>query len=156
MEWCWKSCDGSDWLHKALKFVVANLEKLELKLEVNLPKVECLFHEVHEFVIEDYVMLKKLWQWNLPLWFTKMLEKIIRKYFQIAKDITIYYYGLAKINYCSTCSCNNIYIYGVGTSRKCFKNSTIEIPQWWWSNFTCLSIDENTEQEILSFFTVIK
>jgi hypothetical protein len=80
-----------------------------------------------------------------------MFEKIIRKYFQIAKDIIIYYYGLAKINYFSTCSYNNIYNYGVGTSKKCFKNSTTEIPQ---CNFTCSSIDEDTKQVILSFFTI--
>jgi len=110
-----------------------------------MPKVECLFHKVHEFVIEDYVMLQQLWQSNPPLWFTKMLEKIIRKYSHFAMDITIYYYGLAKTNYCLTYSCNNTYNYGVGTSKQCFKNSTTEIPLWWWSNFTCSSIDEDTK-----------
>jgi hypothetical protein len=37
-----------------------SLIKVELKLEVYLLGIECLFHEIFEFVVEDYTMLQQL------------------------------------------------------------------------------------------------
>jgi hypothetical protein len=54
MEWCLKSHDDFHWLYKTIGFDLASLVKLEFKLENNMLRIECLFHKVLEFVIEDY------------------------------------------------------------------------------------------------------
>jgi hypothetical protein len=44
------------WLHEKLEFDVEGHVKLELKFKVNMLVIECLFHEVHEFITKDAML----------------------------------------------------------------------------------------------------
>jgi hypothetical protein len=57
VERCLKFLGGSCWLCEPLGFDVGCLVNQEIKLEVNLLKVECSFHKVFGFVIDHYAML---------------------------------------------------------------------------------------------------
>ncbi len=56
VEWCLKFQSDYHWIHETHGFDVEGHVKLELKFKVNMLVIECLFHEVLEFITKDAML----------------------------------------------------------------------------------------------------